>query len=113
MNPSESGEVELFVQHIACTNNAGFVMWFEIDRLSGGGRAGRTPRFPVNQNRSVDLSTLTFNGGQPQLGDVVRPRVRAIAGRIRLGTSVRYAANGQTANFTVRGTTLSFSVRRI
>lgn len=112
MNPSESGNVELFVQHIACTNNAGFVMWFEIDRPAGG-RAGRSGRFPVNQTRGVDLATLSFNGQPLRVGDEVRPRVRAVAGRLRLGTNVRYADNGQTATFTVRGTTLSFSVRRV
>lgn len=113
MNPAESGETELFVQHIACINNAGFAMWFEIDRVSGGGQAGRTRRYPINQTRKVDLATLRFNDEPLQVGDEVRPRVRAIAGQLRTGPSVRYAPNGHTATYTVRGTTLNFSVRRI
>lgn len=112
MNPSESGETELFVQHIACANNAGFVMSFAIER-AGGGRAGGSGRFPINQTRSIDLAQLRFGDQALQIGDRVSPRVSAVAGRTRNGPSIAYAPNGQTATFSVRGTTLSFTVRRV
>lgn len=110
MNPAESGSVDLHVQHIACVNNAGFVMNFQIRRQRDGRDAGDSGRYPINQSRRIDLSGLEFGGDRLQIGDLVQPRVNAVAGSTRDGPGVRYAPNGQTATFNVRGTTLDYSV---
>jgi hypothetical protein len=115
-NPAESGQVELHVQHIACANNAAFVLRFIIQRLNGDRVISQTPAggaFAAGQTRSVDLSTLRFHGSALDVGDRVRIRARAIGGTRRDGPSVAYAPNGHTATFSVRGTTLSFSINRI
>ncbi|MCF7223274.1 hypothetical protein [Marilutibacter chinensis] len=110
MNPAESGDVDLHVQHIACVNNAGFVMSFQIRRQRDGRHAGDSGNYPINQSRRVDLSQLEFDGGGLEVGDLVQPRVHAVLGSTREGPMVRYAPNGQTATFNVRGTTLHYSV---
>lgn len=115
-NPAESGQLELHVQHIACANNAAFVLRFIIQRLDGDRAISQTPTgggFAAGQTRSVDLSALRFHGQVLDVGDRVRIRARAIGGTRRDGPSVAYAPNGHTATFSVRGTTLSFSINRI
>ncbi|MBN7135121.1 hypothetical protein A7A76_10145 [Lysobacter enzymogenes] len=112
MNPSESGETDLHVQHIACANNAAFVMSFAIER-EGGGRAGASGRFAIHQTRSIDLAQLRFGDEPLHVGDRVSARVSAVAGRTRNGPSIAFAPNGHTATFSVRGTTLSFTIRRV
>jgi hypothetical protein len=115
-NPAQSGQPELHVQHIACVNNAAFVLRFIIQRLDGDrviSQATAGGAFPAGQTRSVDLSALRFHGQALEVGDRVRIRARAIGGTRRDGPSVAYAPNGHTATFSVRGTTLSFSINRI
>lgn len=115
-NPAESGQPELHVQHIACTNNAWFSMRFVVQRVEGDrviGQAHRTSAFPAGQTRNVDLSALRFHGKALDIGDRVRLRVGAIGGGRRDGPSVAYAPNGHTAAFSVRGTTQRFSINRL
>ncbi|ALN84196.1 hypothetical protein IEQ11_03980 [Lysobacter capsici] len=115
-NPAESGQPELHVQHVACVNNAAFVLRFVVQRLDGDRVISQTPAggaFAAGQTRSVDLSALRFHGHALDVGDRVRIRARAIGGTRRDGPSVAFAPNGHTATFSVRGTTLSFSVNRI
>ncbi|MDH5824917.1 hypothetical protein QFW77_18280 [Luteimonas sp. RD2P54] len=111
MNPAESGSTELFVQHIACVNNAGFVMWFEIERARDNATAGHSGRYPINQSRRLDAAGLEFPAPPLKVGDLIHPRVHAIAGRTERGPAVRYAPNGQTATFAVTGTTLLYSIQ--
>lgn len=115
-NPAESGQPELHVQHIACANNAAFVLRFIIQRLDGDRAISQAPAggaFAAGQTRSVDLSAMRFHGDALRVGERVRIRARAIGGTRRDGPSVAYAPNGHTATFSVRGTTLSFSINRI
>lgn len=115
-NPAESGQPELHVQHIACANNAAFVMRFIIQRLDGDRVISQTQgagAFAAGLTRSVDLSALRFHGQALDVGDRVRIRARALGGTRRNGPAVAYAPNGHTATFSVRGTTLSFSINRI
>lgn len=115
-NPAESGQPELHVQHVACVNNAAFVLRFVVQRLDGDRVISQTPAggaFAAGQTRSVDLSALRFHGHALDVGDRVRIRARAIGGTRRDGPSVAFAPNSHTATFSVRGTTLSFSVNRI
>ena len=115
-NVAESGQTELHVQHIACTNNAWFAIRFVVQRLDGDraiSQALGAGAFPINQTRSVDLSALRFHGQALAVGDRVRLRVGAAGGGRRNGPSVVYAPNGHSAGFSVRGTIASFSVNRI
>ena len=115
-NPAESGPTELFVQHIACANNAAFTMRFVVQRLDGErviSQSAPIGTFAAGQVRSVDLAALRFHGRTLKVGDRVRIRARATGGTRRNGPSVAYAPNGHTASFSVRGTTLSFSINRI
>lgn len=116
MNPSESGQTDLHVQHIACTNNGAFVMSFEIERLNGDrvvARAGGSGNFPAGQTRSIDLAGLQFDGHKLEVGDRVRPRVHVVLGRTQSGPAAVYAPNGHTATYSVRGATLTYSINRI
>ncbi|MGO4775978.1 hypothetical protein AB4084_10815, partial [Lysobacter sp. 2RAB21] len=76
-NPAQSGQPELHVQHIACANNAAFVLRFIIQRLDGDrviSQATAGGAFPAGQTRSVDLSALRFHGQALDVGDRVRIR---------------------------------------
>ncbi|WP_269530901.1 hypothetical protein [Chitinimonas sp. BJYL2] len=111
MNPAESGQTALHVQHIACVNNAGFVMDFKVSNRDGH-KAGDSGGYPINQVRSIDVATLQFNGRGAEVGEEIHPVVHAHAGVTKEGPTVRYAPNGQTATYTVTGTTLIYSINR-
>jgi len=103
------------VQTIACVNNAGFVMSFgvEIMDLDQGIEVTindlDSGNYPIDQTRSVDLSTTGIAEGT-----IVRPQVRAVWGDTNHGNRwVKFAKNGQTATFEVRGTTLNYDVNLI
>jgi len=109
--PAESGANVLGVQSIACSNNAGFVMNFSVGyakKDGSSGRLGGSGDYPVNQTRSIDLAN---NGLQP--GDSIWPCVNAVWGKSNEGERVVFSPNGQTATYTVSGTTLNYSVSRI
>jgi hypothetical protein len=102
----------LSVQFINCVNDAGFVMSFGLRTMDDdlheftldGVDSGA---YPIDQARSLDLSTLGFSEGT-----AFRPEVRAILGVVNPGDRwVKYAKNGQTATYVVTGTTLIYSVR--
>lgn len=112
MNPSESGNTDLHVQHIACVNNGAFLMKFEVERVAGG-KAGDSGNYPAGKTRSLDLSTLTFRGNPLAVGEQVRPVVHVVAGRTHSGPAVSFAPNGHTATFSVHGTTLIYSIDRV
>lgn len=115
-NPAESVEPELFVQHLACVNDAGFIARFVVQRLVGDRLIGQTHRFGglrTGQTQRVDLAQLRFHGQALEVGDRVRLRVGAVGGGRRDGPSVAFAPNGRTASFSVRGTTLVFSIDRL
>ncbi len=103
------------VQKIACVNNAGFVMNFQIQYLDADGAQHLTDwnsgNYPINQTgTSPDLESI----GVPANALAVTPYVNAILGKSNTGNpEVTYAANGQTATYTVTGTTLIFSVTLI
>lgn len=94
------------VQKIACVNNAGFVMSFEVTdgRLS----TGSSGNYPIDQTRTIDLEGVGFSPG-----DAVWPRVSAVLGRTEDGSQVTYQPNGQVATYEVKGTTLDFHVNLI
>jgi hypothetical protein len=109
MSTSENGANVLHVQYIRCVNNAGFVMCFSV--LDNEGREdGETSNFPINQSHQVDLANLKFGDRPLEIGQPVRPQVMVVLGATRQGPPVRYAPNGQTATFSVRGTTLSYDI---
>ncbi|MEI2433205.1 MULTISPECIES: hypothetical protein [Lysobacter] len=117
MHPSEfsaeSGAPDPHVQHIDCSNDAAFVLRFVVQRLDGGRAISQSHRvgpFHSGQTRRVDLSALRFHGQPLEVGDRVRLRVGAVGGVRRNGPDVAYAPNGETAVFSVRGTTLAFSI---
>lgn len=120
MRPSESsaesGPPGPHVQHIACSNNAAFVLRFVVQRLDGGRAISQSHRIgPIQfaQVRRIDLSELRFHGQPLEVGDRVRLRVGAVGGVRRNGPDVAYAPNGETAGFSVRGSTLAFSIGRV
>jgi hypothetical protein len=102
------GEINMNVQKIARTNNAGFVMNFEV-HTSTGLRTGDSGNYPVDQTRVIDLGSLGIAEGTE-----IFPVVHAILGKTNSGEPhVSYSANGQIATYEVRGTTLNYSVKLI
>lgn len=115
-SPAESVQPERFFQHLVCINNAAFVARFVVQRLIDGRLVSQTsgsPRFQAGEARGMDLTRLRFHGEPLHVGDQVRLRVGAAGGVRRNGPSVAYAPNGQTASFSVRGTTLVFSINQV
>ena len=93
------------VQKISVVNNAAFVMSYRVQTREGITGAP-TDNYPVNQTRTTDLSATEL-----PLGADVRPLVSAVAGDTNLGNVfVSYCDNGQTATYTVTGTTMDFRV---
>jgi hypothetical protein len=99
------------VQKISSSNSAAFVMNFSIQYLNPNtgetGNVGGTDNYPVGQQRTIDLDTLSIPDGS-----LVRPSVNAILGASNPGNQyVRYVkGNGGVATYNVTGTTLNFSV---
>lgn len=93
------------VQKVAVVNNAGFVLsWAATART--GEQSAPTDAYPINQTRVIDLSTTSWPEGTD-----VRPYVDAVAGTKEFGSSyVSFCDNGQTATYTVTGTTFDYSV---
>ncbi|MCQ9132182.1 hypothetical protein KMS84_15425 [Streptomyces sp. IBSBF 2807] len=93
------------VQKVAVVNNAGFVLsWAATART--GEQAAPTDAYPINQTRVVDLATTLWPEGTD-----LRPYVEAVGGTKEFGSSyVSYCDNGQTATYTVTGTTFDYSV---
>ena len=101
------------VQKIACRNEAGFVMNFSIGYIDGDGRTQHSPKnsgnYPLAQTRTIDLSEAGIN---PEDAILLWPYVHAILGKHENGEpKVKYARNGKTAVYKVKGTTLDFSVK--
>jgi hypothetical protein len=93
------------VQKIAVNNNAGFTMSFRVVTREGITSAP-TDVYPINQWRVVDLTATEL-----PVGADVRPLVSATAGNDVLGNNfVSYCDNGQTATYSVTGTTLNYQV---
>lgn len=105
----------LKVQKIACVNNALFVMNFSVRWLDAHGEwhtsEWNSGNYPINQTRtSPDLASI----GVPADALAVTPYVHAVLGVSNSGSPmVNYAANGNTAGYTVTGTTLIYSVSLI
>jgi hypothetical protein len=103
------------VQTVACVNDAGFVMNFDIEMLDlNTGNITLIPgknsgNYPIDQTRSIDLSSAGIDEGT-----LVRPLVNAVLGKTLSGDKfARYSHNGQAATWEVRGTTLNYSVTLI
>lgn len=96
------------VQKIACTNNAGFVMKFEVHTTTGL-QTGDSGNYPIDQTRVIDLGNLGIAEGTE-----IFPVVHAILGKTNSGEPhVFYSTNGQVATYEVRGSTLNYSVNLI
>ncbi|HTV45432.1 MAG TPA: hypothetical protein VMF05_08955 [Stellaceae bacterium] len=95
------------VQKIACTNNAGFVMWFQA--VTTGGTSNGTDTYPIDQTRVIDLGSTPFREGVE-----FWPEVHAILGKTQSADQhIVFKMNGQTATYEVRGTTLNYSINLI
>lgn len=93
------------VQKVALVNNAGFVLSWTASARTGE-QSASTGDYPINQTRIIDLSTTAL----PEVTDI-RPYVEAVGGTNEYGSSyVSYCDNGQTATYTVTGTTFDYSV---
>ena len=103
------------VQKIACTNNAGFDMYFSILWEDENGviqdTDWKSDTYPIDQTRvSPDLATIGISPDARSL----TPHVHAIFGKRESGTTVvTYAENDQTATYEVKGTTQRYSVNLI
>jgi hypothetical protein len=113
---SESGQVEKYYQFADCLNDGGFVMDFEVyrgdvaGRLENAGDNWNSGRYPIGQQRRIDLSTLRFNGEAPQVGDSLQIFVRVVAGVDKRGPAFLFAPNGHAAVHRAAGTTLFYGV---
>lgn len=95
------------VQKIACTNNAGCVMWFQA--VCTGGTSNGTGSYPINQTQVIDLGETPFREGTE-----FWPEVHAILGKTQSAPEhIQFTTNGQTATYDVRGTTLNYSINLI
>lgn len=93
------------VQKVAVVNNAGFVLSWAASARTGE-QSAPTGDYPINQTRIIDLSTTALPEGTD-----IRPYVEAVGGTNQYGSSyVSYCDNGQTATYTVTGTTFDYSV---
>lgn len=96
------------VQRIAVVNNAGFVASFRVATSTGLQSQG-TDGYPINQWRTIDLTTTPLPAGSD-----VRPVVHAVAGNDATPSDyVSYCANGQTATYSVTGSTTNITVTLI
>ena len=101
-------QAEPCVQRIAVVNNAGFVASFQVV-TSQGLQSQSTDQYPINQWRTIDLTTTPLPAGSD-----VRPLVHAVAGNDATPSDyVSYCANGQTATYSVTGTTTNITVTLI
>ena len=93
------------VSKIVCVDNAGFVMNFYAEW--NGGRSNRTANYPINQSGEVDLTELSI----PKGGEVW-PVVKAILGKTNSSAEhvIYDPSSSNTATYTVKGTTLHYSV---
>lgn len=96
------------VQKIACTNNAAFVMNFYVETATGLKTEG-SGNYPIDQTRVIDLKGFGLAEGLE-----IYPVVKAVLGKTESGhPHVKYEENGHTAVYEVKGTTLSYSVKKI
>jgi len=102
----------LQVQKIACVNDAGFVMSFDLQFVDPGTghwvTAANSGDYPIDQTRSLDGQSVNLPAGVS-----IRPEVHAVLGVTHDGDAVEYQPNGQTATYEVKGTTLFYSVKLI
>jgi hypothetical protein len=100
------------VQKIACVNNAGFVMNFQVAYLDEDGNTQVTDNsgnYPIDQTRTIDLA-----GAGIEEGSFMWPHVHAVLGITKDGEpKVKYAKNGHVGTYEVKGTTLIYSVNLI
>lgn len=76
---------------------------------STGLRTGSTGNYPIDQTKTIDLSSFGFADGTE-----LWPVVDAVLGKTKSGDPhVTYANNGQVGTYDVKGTTLNFSVKLI
>jgi hypothetical protein len=103
--PAAQAQSAPCVQRITVVNNAGFTMSYSI-ATRGGSQSPSTDTYPINQYRTVDLTSTDIPTGTD-----VRPVVNATAGTTQPGNRyVSFCANGQNATYTVTGTTMDYSV---
>jgi len=93
------------VSKIVCVNNAGFVMNFYAEW--SGARSESTSNYPIDQSREINLKDLSI----PAKGEVW-PVVKAILGKTNSSADhvIYDPQSNNTATYTVKGTTLHFSV---
>ncbi|MFD6296060.1 hypothetical protein ACFWFU_14750 [Streptomyces sp. NPDC060235] len=102
---SAPAAAEPCVQKVTVVNNSGYVLNWQPSSHTGEVSAS-TESYPVNQSRTIDLSTTGWAEGTE-----VRPLVHALAGTDEFGNRyVSYCDNGQTATYTATGTTLDPAV---
>ncbi|GGK04652.1 hypothetical protein GCM10010123_38270 [Pilimelia anulata] len=96
------------VQKMAVVNNAGFVLGF-TPTTRDGAQTPPSDQYPINQYRSLDLTLANLPANTE-----IRPVVSAVGGDTVPGNVyVSFCANGQTATYTVTGTTLDYTVTLI
>lgn len=110
----DADDAKLYAQYVTVLNDGGFQMSFALSRADGA-QAGATDFYPVQQSRTVDLTTLRFGADQQplQTGDEVSPAVSVTMGVKNTGPALRYAANGHHAVYKVSGTTLGYDIKRL
>lgn len=87
------------VSSITCNNNGAFVMKFKVKW--DGGESGWTDNYPIDQSKTIDLSTLNIPPGSE-----VWPEVHAEAGTSKnCGDHVQYQPGDNNATYRISGTT--------
>ncbi|MCO6487662.1 MAG: hypothetical protein J5I98_04550 [Phaeodactylibacter sp.] len=94
-------------QKIKCINRAWFVLSFEV--ADSQGHSLRSDDLPIQREGLFDLAEGDF----PEGAEVVL-RVKAVMGKaLAAMEKLRFARNGRTAVFEVRGTSLDFRVELV
>lgn len=95
------------VQYIKCINGAWFVLSFEV--VGHDGHSLRSNDLPIQRESLLDLAEGVFPEGAE-----VGLRVKAAMGNaLEAAEKLRFARNGKTAVFEVRGTSLDFRVELV
>ena len=91
-----------------CVNNsAGFVLNFYFDNLISGDKSASTDDYPIDQYKCLSIADALPETTE---GDIIMTYVKAIAGVTNsVETAIKYDSTAQTATFTCKGTTLSYS----
>ena len=105
--PDEIRAGAIKASEVCVNNSAGFVLNFYLDDLVSGDKSASTENYPIDQYKCLSVADAL---PETKKGDIIMTYVKAIAGVTNsVETAIEYDSTAQTATFTCKGTTLSYS----